>query len=209
MKQKIPFLLAAGIASVATAALGQDHPSGQYYVSGGMGAAFEQELRVRGADLIDFHNGVRADVAVGYQACSYFAAELATGVIWNSADKIGGVSVTSFGNSLDLYQVPVLANVIFTTPAWRGIRAYLGGGVGGDVATIDFERPLGSIHDTDLTFGYQGFAGVNCQMSKRLELGVGYKFLRSESHNWIENDVTLKTAGTGVHSVTASLTWKF
>jgi len=210
MKQKIPFLLAAGIIPLAATATAEDF-SAHGYFNTDIGVAFQQEVRIRGGgDLINFHNGVRGDVAIGYQATPWLAGELATGVIWNSADKIGAAPVTSFGASLDLYQVPVLCNVIVTTPrAWHGLKPYIGAGAGGVVATLDFQRPLGSISDTDLTFSYQGFAGLNYQVCKRLEMGVGYKFLQTGDHNWIENGVTLRTSGTGTHSITASFIWSF
>src|ERR1700748_1207735 len=119
MREKIPFLLAAGIIPFAPTAIGQDflpHP----YLSCDLGAAFQQEVHIRGADLIDFHNGVRGDIAVGYQATSWFAVEFASGAIWNSGDKIGGVPISSFSGSLDLYEIPVMGNAVFTTPAWHG-----------------------------------------------------------------------------------------
>jgi OOP family OmpA-OmpF porin len=208
MKVKIPLLLAAGIVPLATPAFGQDFSS-HLYLKADLGAAFQQEVRIHGADLIDFHNGVRGDLAFGYQANSWFAVEFASGAIWNSGDKIGGVSITSFGGSLDLYQIPMMGNVIFSTPAWHGFKPYIGGGVGGVAALLDFQRPLGAIRDMDFTFAYQAFGGLNYQLSKHFDLGVGYKFLQTDDHIWAQNGVTLKTGGTGTHSVTASLSWKF
>jgi len=208
MNPRIRFLLAAGIVPLATTALGQDF-SPHWYWTSDLGAAFQQRLRIHGADLIDFHNGVRGDLAIGYQPCEWFGAEFASGAIWNSADRIGGAPVTSFGGSLDLYQIPVMANVIVSTPPWHGFKPYLGAGVGGVAAMIDFQRPLGSIRDTDFTFSYQAMAGLNYQVCPRVSMGVGYKFLQTDDHNWIENGVTLKTAGTGTHSVTASVVWSF
>jgi len=208
MKPRIPFLLAAGIMPFTTAAVGQDFLS-HVYLTGDLGAAFQQAVRIKGADLIDFHNGVRGDVAIGYRANSWFAVELASGAIWNSGDKIGGVTFSSFGGGLDLYQIPIMGNVVFSTPSWHGFKPYLGAGVGGVAAMLDFQRPLGSIRDTDFTLSYQAFAGLNYQVCKHVDLGVGYKFLLTEDHNWAQNGVTLQTEGTGTHSVTASLTWKF
>lgn len=193
---------------MATTVIGQDLSS-RIYVSSDLGAAFQQAVRIKGADLIDFHNGVRGDVAIGYQATSWFAAEFASGAIWNSGDKIGGVALTSFSGSLDLYQIPIMGNVVLSTPVWHGLRPYIGAGVGGVAAMLDFQRPLGSIRDTDFTFSYQAFAGLNYQVCEHVELGVGYKFLQTGDHNWAENGVTLRTEGTGTHSVTASFTWKF
>ena len=208
MKEKIPFLLAAGIIPLATTAIGGEFSS-HLYLSGDVGAAFEQAVRIKGADLIDFHNGIRGDVAIGYQAKTWLAVELASGAIWNSCDKIGGVALDSFGGSLDLYQIPIMGNLVLSTPAWHGFKPSIGAGVGGAAELLDFQRPLGNIRDTDFTFAYQAFANLNYELCKHLSLGVGYKFLQTEDHIWTQNSVTLKTGGTGVHSVTASLTWKF
>lgn len=208
MKRKIPFLLAGGIVPLATAVMGQDfspHP----YLSADLGAAFQENLRIRSGDLIDFHNGVRGDITLGYQKTRWVGMELQTGVIWNSGDKIGGATISSFGGRMDLYQIPVMANLVLTTPAWHGFRPYAGAGFGGVAAMMRFERPLGSIRDTDVTFSYQAFGGLNYEISEHFELGVGYKYLQTDNHDWIENGVTLKTEGTTVHSVTASLSWKF
>jgi opacity protein-like surface antigen len=208
MKEKIPFLLAVGLIPFATRALGQDSSS-HLYLTGDLGAAFQEELRVQGADRIDFHNGVRGDVALGYQANTWLAAELATGLIWNSGDKIGGVAFSSFGASFDLYQIPLMGNLVLSTPAWHGFRPYIGVGAGGVVSMLDFQRPLGDIRDTDFTRSYQAFGGLKYQISQRVELDVGYKFLQTDDHRWEENGVTLQTGGTTTHSVTASFTWKF
>jgi opacity protein-like surface antigen len=209
MKQKIPILLAAGIIPFAATAMAEDF-SAHGYVSSDIGAAFQQKVRIRGGgDLIDFHNGVRGDIAFGYQATSWLAGEIATGVIWNSADRIGTAAVTSFGGSLDLYQIPIMGNVVVSTPRWHRLKPYIGGGIGGVAAMLDFQRPLGSIDDTDFTFSYQGFAGLNYQVCKRVEMGVGYKFLQTSDHNWIDSGVTLRTGGTATHSVVASFIWSF
>jgi opacity protein-like surface antigen len=209
MKEKIPFLLAAGIIPLATTAMAEDF-SAHGYLSSDIGAAFQQKVRIHnGGDLIDFHNGVRGDVAIGYQATPWFAAEFASGVIWNSADKIGDAPVTSFGASLDLYQIPIMANVIVSTPAWHGLKPYVGAGVGGVAAMMEFQRPLGNVRDTDITFSYQAMAGLNYQVCKGVEMGIGYKFLQTDDHNWIEHGVALRTGGTGTHSVVASFIWSF
>lgn len=214
MKKKIPFLLAAGILPL-TAAAGEQSFVDHLYLSGDIGPSFVQGTRIRNADTIDFNTGIRADVAAGYQVTPWLAGELATGIIWNSADKIGNVPISSFGSSLDLYQVPVMGNVVLSYSCWqsyrfwRHFRPYAGAGVGGVAASVDFNRPLGDVKDTDFTFSYQAFAGVNCELSQRIELGLGYKFLQTGEHNWQENGVTLNTEGTSTHSVIASFTWRF
>ena len=209
MRQKIRFLLAAGIVPLAATASAQSF-SDHLYVTGDMGAALEQSLRIRGGgDLINFNTGIRGDVALGYHVNSWLAAEFASGVIWNSGDTIGGATFSSFGAAMDLYQIPVMGNGVFSSPEWHGLKAYAGGGLGGVAGMLDFQRPLGAIRDTDFTFSYQAFAGLNYRLSPRMELGLGYKFLQTGDHDWAENGVTLKTQGSGTHSITLSFTWNF
>ena len=74
---------------------------------------------------------------------------------------------------------------------------------------LDFKSPLGDIANTDFTFSYQAFVGLNYEISEHLAVGVGYKFLRTQDHNWADGGVTLQTDGTCTHSVTASFVWKF
>ena len=208
MKHKIPLLLASGMIPLATTALAGDFTP-HVYVNTDLGAAFQENVRINSGSQIAFHNGVRGDLSVGYQVKQWLAAELNTGCIWNSADRIGGVPVTSFDSKLDLYQVPILVNVILSAPAWHGLRPYVGGGAGGMAALLEFQRPLGGIRDSDITFGYQGMAGVNYRVSEHVEIGVGYKYFHSEDHTWVENGVTLNTGGTANHSVLASFVWSF
>lgn len=208
MKKKIPFLIAAGIVPLAATA-GEQSFSDHLYLNGDIGPSFVQQTRIRNADTMDFNIGLSADVAVGYQATPWLAGELATGVIWNSVDKIGGVPISSFGSGLDLYQVPVMGNIVLTAPFWQCFKPYVGAGVGGVAATVNFERPLGSVRDTDFTFSFQAFAGLKYELSQRVELGLGYRFLQTEEHNWVENGVALDTESTSTHTVTASFTWRF
>jgi len=162
MKQKIPFLLAAGIMPFATAAIGQDFLS-HVYLTSDLGAAFQQAVRIKGADLIDFHNGVRGDVAIGYRANSWFAVELASGAIWNSGDKIGGVTLSSFGGGFFHAAVARLQ-------ALRRGRRGRGGGDSGFPKAIR-QHPRHRFH-----FKLSGFCGIElpglqtCGPGSRLQI---------------------------------------
>jgi opacity protein-like surface antigen len=208
MRPKTFFFIAAGIIPLAASAAGNDWTD-RFYVSTDVGPAFQQGINIIGADEIKFNTGVRGDVSLGYRFAPWIATELAAGFIWNSADSIGGVPISSYGGSLDLYEIPLMGNLILTTPAKHGFQPYVGGGVGVVAAKLDFTSPLGDIHDTDYTFSYQAMAGVNYQLSQNLVLGLGYKYLCTRDHSWTENGVTLDTEGTATHSVTLSLTWSF
>jgi opacity protein-like surface antigen len=119
------------------------------------------------------------------------------------------VAVSSYSGRIDLYQIPMMGNLILSVPLKHGFRPYFGAGTGVVASVLDFNSPLGNIRDTDYTFGYQAFAGFNYQISRHLEVGVGYKFLSTRDHGWQDGGVTFHTDGIVTHAITASLTWTF
>jgi OOP family OmpA-OmpF porin len=213
MKGKFQFPLAVGMVLLATKALSEEScqccATGGFYLDGNVGVSFLPKLNVLGGEAISFNTGVRVDVAIGYHLSSWAALEFNTGVIWNSVDKIGGVPLSSFGGSMEVYQIPFMGNLVLSPSGCGRWRPYVGGGVGGVCSFVDFQSPLGNIADNDFAFGYQAFVGVNYSISSSVEIGVGYRFLQTHNHGWEENDVTLHTEGTTSHSVIASFRWKF
>ena len=196
---------------IETAALmGPEHSANKLYFGADAGLALQQDVTVKdtGGAKISFDPGLRLDVAVGYHFTEALAAEFQTGVIYNSIDKYGGVSLSSVGVSSDLYQIPLMANVIYKLPVGRTVTAYLGAGVGGvysDFYTDVYGYGVG-IHTTDFTFGYQGIAGVKYAINDRMDLGIAYKFLGTTDHDLGSG---AKSDGTMTHSVLVAFTLKF
>lgn len=205
MKPALRFIIAAGLAPIAAVAQ-ERFP--KFYLDVDAGASLPSSTRVVGADTIEFHNGVRADIALGLRANSWLSAEFASGVIWNAVDKIGGVPVSSYNGSIDLYQIPIMGNVILRAPRTHGFQPYIGAGLGCVAGMLDFNTPLGKIHDTDYTFGFQAFAGLNYRLSHHLEVGIGYKYLQTHNEGWTDGGVALHTEGIATHSIFAALVWK-
>jgi opacity protein-like surface antigen len=216
MKSQIQFLLAVGILSLARVSQAQavsksavpDVLKG-FYLSTDMGLAFQQPIYVIGADQIKFNDGIRGDLSAGYRFTPWCAAELAGGVVWNRAHAIGGVPLSNYDGSMDLYEIPMMANIVFTLPLKHGFKLDFGGGVGAVAGILHFNNPLGDIHDTDFTFAYQFSTGLNYKLTENIELGLGFKFLQTNNHFWSENGVSLNTEGTATYSLTASLSWSF
>lgn len=214
MKGRIQFPLAAGIVLLAARVLGDECcQTGEsekcFYFDGNIGASLLNQTKVLDGDRIAFDVGVRTDLAVGYHLSSWAAVEFNTGVIWNSADKIGGVPLDSFGGSMDIYQIPLLGNLVLSAPSKSGFRPYIGGGVGCMATVLDFRSPLGDISDCDFAFGYQAFVGITYSTSSNLELGIGYRFSQTRDHGWDDGGVSLHTEGTATHAILASIRWKF
>jgi opacity protein-like surface antigen len=208
MNQSKSLLLAPVALAAALTAQAQE-TNGPFYLKAEAGAAFQQGLAIKGGDKMDFDTGFRFDIGPGWQFTPSLAAELEVGVIYNTVDSIGSLPVSSYGGSANFYQVPVLANLVFTLPLQGPLRPYIGAGVGGVATVVDLTTPLGEVNDSDFVFGYQALAGVQYALSEHVELGAAYKFLGTTDHHWSQDSVTLDTEPTYSHSVLVTLTWKF
>jgi opacity protein-like surface antigen len=202
-------LTLAAAAAFVTAQAGAQTNSGPWSLNFDGGVAMPQNVNIKGGDSIEFATGFRVDAGVGYRFLKPLVAEIDVGIIDNSVTRIGGLDVSSYGGSASLYQVPLVAQVIYEPQLKGVVRPFIGAGFGGIATVANFETPLGSINDTDYTFCYQGVAGVKLAAGDHLEFGVAYKFLGTLDHSWSENGVTLKTDGILTHTIMAVVTWKF
>jgi len=168
--------------------------------------AVQRDITIRGADVgkVSFDPGFRFDVAIGGGSESW-RAEFEFGFIYNSVKSFNGDSLNSEGVRPDVYELPMMVNVIYKLPFHGPVTAYVGAGIGGvygifvgsDTSILGFT--------TDITFGYQGLAGVKYAVSDRCDLGVAYKFLGTTEHDL---DFS-KLDGTMTHSLLATLSFKF
>lgn len=169
--------------------------------------------------FVRFDTGVRFDVTLGYQLFKNVALEFNTGLIYNHATQVGvdvstpiidgTATIELDGLEADMYQIPLLFNVIYQVPTHWALKPYVGVGAGGVYSILDINANLPDISwgETlnDFTFGYQGMVGVTCQISKHIDVGVGYKFLGTFDHE----DKGSKTEGTRTHSASILFTWHF
>ena len=206
----------AGAQTNQTSALVAPPPAGKMYVTVDAGAAWQQNINTKGNGELSFDTGFRGDVIFGYNFCKNFAAELETGVIYSPINSIAGNSLSSFGASADIYEIPILVNAIYRMPLKGGWTPYVGAGVGGAATYLTAQNvPLfgfgshTSYSSMDFTFAYQANAGLKYAVSENVELGIAYKFIGTTDHNWSDNSVSFKTDGTITHAVLASFTWKF
>jgi OOP family OmpA-OmpF porin len=202
----------AGAQTSQPYALAAGAETSKMYVTVDAGAAWQQNLNAKGNGEISFDTGFRSDVALGYNFCKDFSAELETGVIDNSINSIAGRPLSSYGASADVYEIPMLVNAIYRVPLKGAWTPYVGAGVGGVATCLDAKNvPLlnPSYSSTDFTFAYQATAGLKYAVSKNIELGIAYKFIGTTDHNWSDDNVNVKTDGSVTHAVLASFTWKF
>jgi len=198
------------------------------YLNTDVGVVFQQDatqiLKSPGGGTIrhdiKFHPGIRGDIGLGYNINNHWSAKVETGVIWTSYDMVGNNKLSSNGNSVDLYQIPLLANVIYRLPLGERWTSYAGIGLGGvlsvyDFTLFDFTGSLNHTYgtETDIAFAYQAETGVKYSLAENISFGICYKFFSSMDQNWnlnlhgVNAPVSLK--GIYTHSIVASFAWTF
>ena len=220
MKNHIPYLAAAAAVMIAApAGRAQDRPGVVYvmrpvpfYVSGQIGGELMEDLTFKnfGGAKNAVDPGFRASVSIGADLSDYVAAEFETGALGNALDNSSSQPISAIADRAYLYQVPMLANLIFKAPLRNGITPYIGGGAGGIASTLYLHSGDDWSGDTDITFAYQGMCGLKCALNQNMEIGVGYKFLATPDHTWFPNDSRFVRSGQMfTHSILATFTWNF
>lgn len=215
------YCLAAGGVLFLAAGYDRAESTNPWFLDVGTGAAITQDSTIRSSPFgnsgtMKLDTGMRGRIDLGYQVCPSWAGELETGVIWNSVNSIAGNSVDQ-GAGVDLYQVPMLAKLVYTP--WHGkFQPYLSAGCGGAASTIDMSNvsPTSSIGlytpnfgGTDFGFAYQGEAGFRYKLCHNFDIGLAYEFLGTADHSWTDHGVVLNTTGSLSHSIEVALTWHF
>ena len=209
-------LTCVGTTLLLAAAPNQAQASDKLYFDVSAGGALPQHIAIQQSPFgnsgnVEPKTGERGDLSVGYNFLPHFAAELDTGVIWNGIESISGNNFGAQASSGDLYEIPLLVNLIYK-PCQGAFQPYIGVGAGGVVAHMSSTSVAlfgGSFSDTDITFAYQAEAGLKFVCGSKVELGLVYKFLGTTDHDWTDHGVTLKTDGTMIHSILATFTWRF
>src|SRR6267154_4051454 len=221
MKKCISYLAAVTALGLITVPAGcaQDRPGVVYvmkpmpfYISGQVGGELMEDLTIKNAgsakNTID--PGFRTSVSIGADLSDYVAAEFETGVLGNALDTSFSQPLSAIADRAYLYQVPLLANVIFKAPLRNGITPYIGGGAGGIASTLYLHSPGSWSQDTDVTFAYQAMGGIKFALNRNMEIGLAYKFLGTPDHTWFPNDFRFVRSGQMfTHSILATFTWTF
>ena len=185
------------------------------YLNADVGAALQQNTQFHQSMAptqdATFNPGIRADMDLGYNLDDTWAVELETGVIWNSINNVGGVKLDSISQSLDIYTIPLLANVIYKFPTDGSWTPYVGMGVGGVVSVADFGNATGDSSDTDFTLAWQAEAGLKYALTKNVSIGVAYKYFNTLNQRWFFSNINdhVKFDGVHIHAIVASVTWTF
>ena len=203
----IALALTTGVAYLAlnSTALAADSTNKGFLAFDG-GVSYSQSTTFHGADgnsRVSFDSGLRFDIRGGVEPESGLGFDLDLGVIYCPL-KQNPLLVE--GGSLDLYEIPMMVDLTYTLPRFGPFRAYLGGGIGGvyGVWTGNGTSLFG--FTTDITFGYQGTAGIKYQINDRCDLGVAYRFLGTTGHD-LGSGISMD--GTLTHSFMAVVNFKF
>lgn len=189
--------------------------SGKVYLSFDAGVALQQDITmsdtIGDSETVTFDPGARLDFDFGYNFTKNWAAELEIGLVANQV-KNSFFLGTDF-MEVDLVELPIMVNVIYTQPLGRHFSTYIGGGIGGVFS--DYSNEFGETTASDTTFGFQGLAGVKYAINERWDIGVAYKFLGTTGHDVGPgfdsngNPTEFKSDGTLTHSILVVLTCKF
>ena len=171
-----------------------------FFLGAGAGLALMQDLTLKdtGGAKMSFDPGARFDLSLGYRLTKALNADFQTGFLYNSVDRIAGISLSSVGASAEFYQIPLLVGLNYTLPIHGPIKGFLGADVGGVIGRFNASGPGGNIEHTDFTFGYQGTAGIKYEFNDQIDLGVVYKFLGTTDHHFGSGT---KSDGTMAHCI--------
>jgi len=180
--------------------------AGKSYMSLDAGVAVQSGVEVKeiggtsvnGADL-KFNPGLRIDAGAGYHFTERFSGELSVGYVFNSVDE-GTGAAAGLGRNGDLFQVPVMVNLLYKVQSEIPIEPFLGAGVGGVLSVFSSTSTT-----EEFAFGYQGFLGAKYKLSEQTELTVVYKILGT-------TDLAFKgfeTGGTLTHTFAIGLRYSF
>jgi opacity protein-like surface antigen len=185
---------------------------GDIYFNAELGGVLQQDLIVRNAgQKVPFDPGIGGNISVGVDITDALSVELQTGASASDINTSGSTALAFAGNNADIYQIPLLANVIFKAPLPGGLMPYVGAGFGGAVTELEVYQHHFYQSDTDITPAYQAMAGVKFALNRHTQLGVGYRFLGTTAHTWFADNpgAYTPTGPTFSHSIVGTLTISF
>ncbi|HLX72296.1 MAG TPA: outer membrane beta-barrel protein [Verrucomicrobiae bacterium] len=216
MNPKIITIAVAAIVAGGPALIRAEDNSDRFYVHADSGAVFVQDLTLRASVpgspstsasfAMHFQPGARGDIAIGYNLTDSLAVEIETGALWNRIDTV---------NSIDLFQVPLLENLVYRVHLKNGWTPYFGAGAGADfgilsgIESISHGDVIQTSSSDDVTFGYQAQAGIAYAISPNADVDFSYKFFGSFEHNWDFPGVKFDSDKIYTHALLLSFRWKF
>jgi opacity protein-like surface antigen len=134
---------------------------------------------------VKFDPGFRGAIGLGAQLARFVALEAEGGFHYNSIRSIGGAA----SDNGELFQFPILGNLVLEFPNRTRVVPFIGGGVGAVFSILDgkdIELGASRLSNTEETwsFAYQGYGGLMYSFRPDMALGVGYHYLRNDGPTW-------------------------
>jgi opacity protein-like surface antigen len=147
---------------------------------------------------------------VGAELTRYLAIEAEGAFHYNSIRSISSAS----SDNGQLYQFPILGNLVLQYPNRTGWVPFVGGGVGavfslihGDDIVLGATR-FSSTEET-WSFAYQGYGGLMYFFRPDMALGLSYHYLHNDSPSWDGDGGNLKFDRLVNHSLALTLNFRF
>ena len=155
---------------------------------------------------------------LGESFSRWISAELLGGFYYHGVDEATSASGVGRGLDADLFQVPIMLNLVVHVPLKSRLTPVLGGGAGAVFSWLDVDDqiPTGDGNtlrvdgsSTEVTFAYQAFAGLRYQRGDGAAVSLTYRFTGVGSPTWGLDDADtgssvadLKGHDLCVHSLT-------
>jgi opacity protein-like surface antigen len=160
---------------------------------------------------VKFDTGFRGAMALGTDLTPYLALEAEGGFHYNSIRSLSGAASANG----ELFQFPVLGNLVLRFPNRTGLVPVIGGGVGAVFNILDgHDITLGAsrLSSTEETwsFAYQGYAGLLYSFRPDMALGISYHYLSNESPTWdLGAGNNVKFNRLAIHSIVLAFSFRF
>lgn len=152
-----------------------DSRVGHWYIGGGFGAYSEED----NSQLANQDAGAAMFFSGGYRASRHIAIE-ADALLWNQ-DFTPPATIPNAQGTADLVSTGASAVIKFIAPL-GAVDLYGGGGLGFYATNLNVEVGSGAeIDETETDLGYQFLVGADIYVSRKLSIGLEYRWLNLET----------------------------
>jgi OmpA-OmpF porin, OOP family len=220
---KLTGIVVATFVAFASQTRGAESRFATPYFEADIGVNWLQDIRLRSLDAVPL-SGVRATVdpgirftfGGGLQFNEFLAVGLETGLLYNT---LGRIETPGGSGALDgdLFQVPILANLVVRVPNQTRFIPFIGVGGGAlygharlDGLVAPGLGPVAARAGANTWEGaFQAFAGLKYAYSPDLDVGLGYKFLTTTRPVWEFDGTRIRADELSNHSVSLILSIRF
>jgi hypothetical protein len=124
---------------------------------------------------------------------SWLAVEFEAGLFYHSLDQATTPAGRVWTLDFDLYQVPIMLNVVFELPGEHRVTPFVGGGAGAMVSWLETGIRLPADDGTwlpvdessvEAAFAYQAFAGLRLRTGDAGAISLTYRLVGGGSPTW-------------------------